>query len=218
MGLCSGLAVDPGLRRGDGWTGEQKIDRRVVGVVKQGGMGPFMNICVRTVCAGLLLWVSGCSHAKKEPESIAQNILKEKTMDIAKRDQLLSRVGDVNSKDTGLVLVTLEEFFEGNNDRGSIWCNLPEAPEPQMVFEVLKMIRARKDVADVRIMVTQYDGGEDEWPFSDTVYFIMSATPDDAKAWFGELYYPDEIWIDDFSRAGKIPVPEGMHAVAAWWD
>ena len=43
---------------------------------------------------------------------------------------------------------------------------------------MLKTILERDDVADVRIMVTQYDGGE-EWPFSETVFFVTSATPEE---------------------------------------
>lgn len=139
-------------------------------------------------------------------------------MDKAKRDKLLNLVGDVNDKTDGLVLVTLEQFFDGNDDGGSIWCNLPSAPEPQEVYELLKAIRDRDNVADVRIMVTQYDGGDDEWPFSDTVFFVTSAAPEEVQSWLGEDYAPDDIWIDDFSRAQKISVPSGMIALAAWWD
>lgn len=139
-------------------------------------------------------------------------------MDKAKRDTLLKLVGDVNNKTRGLALVTLEQFFEGNDDAASIWCNLPSMPDPQEVYRTLKAIRDRQDVADVRIMVTQYDGGDDEWPFSDTVFFITSATPEEVQAWLGDDSTPDEIGVDQFSRAERIPVPAGMSAIAAWWD
>lgn len=66
-------------------------------------------------------------------------------------------------------------------------------------------------------MVTQYDGGE-EWPFSETVFFVTSATPEEITEWLGELYAPDDVWVDDFSRAEKMDLPEGMHVVAARWD
>lgn len=139
-------------------------------------------------------------------------------MDKEKRDQLLNAVGNVNDKTEGLALVTLEQFFEGNDDSGSIWCNLPSAPDPRQVYQKLKSIREREDVADVRVLVTQYDGGDEEWPFSDTVFFITSATPDDVQSWLGNDYAPDAIWIDDFSRTQTIPIPNGMVALAAWWD
>ena len=139
-------------------------------------------------------------------------------MDRVKRDALLRRVGDVNAKTEGLTLVTLEEFFDGNDDGGSIWCNLPTAPPPEKVFQTLKKIRDRNDVGDVRILVTQYDGGDDEWPFSDTVYFMTTSSTDDVVSWLGDEYAPDEIWPEKFGRAEAIPLPPGMHIIAAWWD
>lgn len=139
-------------------------------------------------------------------------------MDRSKRDELLSVIGDVNNREEGHVLVTLEQFFEGNDDPGSIWCNLEAAPEPREVYQKLKTIREREDCADVRIKVTQFDGGDDEWPFSDTVFFITSAAPEDVQSWLGEEFAPDEIDFDDLSQVDNISVPSGMNAIAAWWD
>ncbi len=140
-------------------------------------------------------------------------------MDLKRRDALLARIGDVNQKIEDLPLVTLEEFFVGNDDGASIWCNLDSAPSPDKVYGVLKGIRARDDVADVRIMVTQFDGGEEDWPFSDTVYFITSGSEDDVRSWLGEEYQPDEIESgNSFDRAERLPVPSGMQVVYAWWD
>ncbi len=140
-------------------------------------------------------------------------------MDRSKRDALLKRVGDVNSKSAGLILVSLEDFFEGNDDGGSIWCNLSTAPEPRQVYAILSQIRDRPDVVDVRILVTQYDGGDEEWPFSDTVYFLTARTPDDIVSWLGNEYAPDEIGVEpDFGRAEPIDCPNGTKIVTAWWD
>jgi hypothetical protein len=140
-------------------------------------------------------------------------------MDHTKRDALLKRTGDVNGKVTGLPLVTLEEFFEGNDDAGSIWCNLEAAPEPAEVYKILTEIRKQPGVYDVRILVTQFDGG-DEWPFSDTVVFITSHDQEVIRAWLGAAYAPDEITTDMSLplRAEQIPLPAGMHAVLGWWD
>jgi hypothetical protein len=139
-------------------------------------------------------------------------------LDFQKRDALLLQVGAVNKKSKNLVLVDLESFFEGNDDPGSIWCNLESEPTPTDVFRILKTIRERDDVADVRIMVTQYDGDEDEWPFSDTVIIVTSQPVAVVETWFGDDYAPDETVVDNFARAQKIPVPVGMKAIAAWWD
>ena len=138
-------------------------------------------------------------------------------MDVDKRNALVERIGDVNNRNANLPLVTLETFFEGNDDGGSIWCNLEAAPEPQQVFSVLDAIRQRNDVADVRILITQYDGG-DEWPFSDTIYFITRGSPEDVESWLGETYAADEVYLADLDHAEPYEVPEGMNIVAAWWD
>jgi hypothetical protein len=83
---------------------------------------------------------------------------------------------------------------------------------------LLLSIRERPDVSDVRIMVTQFDGGDDEWPFSDTICFVTTASEHDVMGWLGDDYRPDEIWSDDFSRAEAIDVPPGHRVVGAWWD
>jgi hypothetical protein len=140
------------------------------------------------------------------------------TVDVAKRDQLLAKVGSVNRKNRDLLLVSLEEFFDGNDDAGSIWPNLEIEPIPAEVFKVLKGIRERKNVSDVLVLVAQFDGGEDEWPFSDTVFIITSASEEEVQSWFGDNYAPDEVWVDDFSRARAVPVPDSMRPIAAWWD
>ncbi len=140
-------------------------------------------------------------------------------MDNSKRNTLLKRIGNINADDSVLPLVSLEEFFEGNDDGGSIWCNLSSAPEPGEVYAILKCIRDRHDVLDVRVLVTQFDGGDDEWPFSDTIYFLTNGAPDDVISWLGTDYAPNEVYVEeDFGRAEQLDCPSGMHIVAAWWD
>jgi hypothetical protein len=140
-------------------------------------------------------------------------------VDRVRRDALLKRVGDVGRRQNNLTLVTLEEFFEGNDDGGSIWCNLPSAPEPDAVYRILRSIRERSDVADVRVMVTQYDGGDDEWPFSDTVYFVTAASAENVVSWLGEDCAPDEASIlTTVQSGGPLTIPQGHKVVACWWD
>jgi len=53
--------------------------------------------------------------------------------------------------------VTLEEFFVGNDDFGSIGCNSEVAEDPTT------------------------------WPFVDRVYFLTSGTPEEIKRWTADL-------------------------------
>jgi hypothetical protein len=130
----------------------------------------------------------------------------------------VSRDGDVNNPETPRPLVTLEEFFEGNDISGSICCNLSPMPEPAEVYAVLKQIRARGDVADVRIEITMFD--IPEWPFSDTVWIITSAAPQEVRSWFSREMAPDEVYSgwSEGTRREAVEVPAGMVPVCCWYD
>lgn len=143
--------------------------------------------------------------------------------DQAARQRLLARInqdGDINDPNTPSPLVTLEEFFEGNNDFGSIGYNfLPDQPAPAEFYAFFKGIRDKPEVADVRVEVKDLEDPEG-WPATDTVWIITSASPDDVAGWLGEKFHADEL-IEGFQTARQIEpykVPEGMHAIGVWWD
>jgi hypothetical protein len=130
----------------------------------------------------------------------------------------LNRVGDVNDPATPRPLLTLAEFFEGNDKVGSIGCNLPSIPTPSELYELFKYIAARPEVADVRVQVTMFD--VPEWPFSDTIWVITSASPEEVVDWFDEEIRPDDCsrgWTEGVAFE-PYALPPGMHPVACWWD
>jgi hypothetical protein len=152
-------------------------------------------------------------------------------MDEARYDAILKRIGKlavypdvppIPYKEYAEIqnpMLTLEEFFEGNDDGGSIWCNLQEAPEPDEVYTMLKAIRSRPEVDAVYIMVTQHDG-PGSWPFSDTVWVVTSTDPDAVVEWLPEGFRPDDCWegVPDHFNVEAVPVPEGKKLVALWYD
>ena len=80
--------------------------------------------------------------------------------------------------DPPLPLVTLEDFFEGNNDTNSIAVNLLRHPGVDYFYRVLKDIRARPDVQDVLMEILDIESAlavEDAWPFADKAIFVTSA-------------------------------------------
>jgi hypothetical protein len=130
----------------------------------------------------------------------------------------ISRNGDVNDPETPRPLLTLAEFFEGNEEAGSIGCNLNPTPTPAEFHEILKQIAERPEVAEVRVQITMFDNPE--WPFSDTVWVVTSADATEVAQWFDEAVRPDETrngWTPDVSFE-PCPVPSGMQPVACWWD
>jgi hypothetical protein len=128
------------------------------------------------------------------------------------------RLGDPDDPETPRPLLALEEFFAGNECAGSIGCNLPTLSAPDEMYQVLKRIAGRPEVADVRVQVSQFD--DPDWPFSDTVFVFTSATPEEVLAWFPEDWAPDETW-DGFLpdvRYEPCAVPDGTRPIACWWD
>ncbi len=130
----------------------------------------------------------------------------------------VTRNGHPDADGTPTPLLTLPEFFDGNTVDGSIGCNLTPIPTPAEFRDVLEPVLARDDVADVRVQITMFD--EPEWPFSDTVYVLTSASLDDVQGWFPEGLEPGDVregWDDDMSFE-PVEVPSGTRPVACWWD
>ncbi|HND65988.1 MAG TPA: hypothetical protein PL112_04305 [Candidatus Obscuribacter sp.] len=133
-----------------------------------------------------------------------------------------ARHGDVNDPATPRPMLSLEEFFE-DNEVGNILVNLDPAPEPREVYATYKAIRNRPDVADVRVEITQvdvYDDGTKDWPFSDSLWVVTSASPDQVMSWFNSNMAPDEVhqgWSSDRTLE-PVEVPEGMHPILCWYD
>jgi hypothetical protein len=130
----------------------------------------------------------------------------------------IGRQGDVNDPATPRPLLTLKEFFEGNDIIGSICCNLNPTPSPLQVYCALSNIASKPEVADVRVQVALFDSPD--WPFSDTVWIITSAAPEQVRRWFPEAMRPDECrvgWAEGIELE-PCAVPAGMQPVRCWWD
>jgi len=167
---------------------------------------------IRVLLLFILLVTSSCSQTSTEGRS---------DMDALAR--LLDRVGaqgDINNPDTPRPLVTLEEFFEGNNDYGSIGYNFyPDQPAPSDFFEVFKSIESKLVVYDIRVQVNDQIEPED-WPSTDTIWIITSAGVDEIDTWLGDRFRGDDyiLGFPDFYNIEDYDVPEGMQALGVWWD
>lgn len=130
----------------------------------------------------------------------------------------INRNGDVNEPGTPFPLVTLEEFFEGNYEIGSIGCNLTPTPLPSEFYEVFKAIRSRPDVADVMVQIHDLPAPE-AWPFSDVVWIITSASIEEAHTWLDDDYMGvDDIFEGSRKCVEPYDIPAGMRALGFWWD
>ena len=130
----------------------------------------------------------------------------------------VSRNGNPDDPSTPRPLLTLDEFFEGNDVVGSICCNLYPCPEPPEVHRVLQEIERREDVSAVYVQITAFD--DPSWPFSDTVWVFTSADSDTVASWLPEHVAPNDVWDGwiDSQPYEAVPLPDGMKPVAIWWD
>lgn len=117
----------------------------------------------------------------------------------------------------GAPLVSVEDFFTGNTDVASIGPNLEEHPGVEAFAEVLRALRKKPGVHDVRVSITDpmlEDG--DAWPFTDTVYVVGNVGVEDVAAWTVELQ-PDEVSEVEPEDVPGLDVGAGR-VFAVWWD
>ena len=119
-----------------------------------------------------------------------------------------------------LPIVSIEQFFDGNDDTYSIAANLEPHPPLAVIRAALERIRSRADVADVLVEIYDIHDAEhvdESWPYSDKVYVISSAPGADAILWNQELQAdgPVEGWA--FSPP-PVDVPEHHRVWQIIWD
>ena len=135
-------------------------------------------------------------------------------MDIARRNQLVARL----SREPEPQLVPIEEFFDGNDDLGSIGCNLIEHPGIEAFRQVFARVAKRPDVVAIYAQIAELDPGDDCWPFTDTVFVVGAVSADDLANELASLE-PDEVGVAEVSS-----IPEALTrqhtapVLLAWWD
>ena len=124
------------------------------------------------------------------------------------------------ASDTALS-VSLEDFFEGNHDHGSIGCNLNNHPGLQHFYGVLRSARALIGVQGVYVQLAPYESPM-MWPFSSTIHFITRLSVDQIRAEVGSLHATSVSLVPPIWEArarSSLPQPEpGFQIVTLWWD
>jgi hypothetical protein len=112
----------------------------------------------------------------------------------------------------------IEQFFDGNEDEGSIGCNLMEHPGLDAFRSILVGLLKRSDVEAVYAQIAEIDPGAGLWPFTDTVFVVGSITPNDLAQLLAPLQ-PDEVAhaSDDMVPAPVREARQGQ-VLYAWWD
>jgi hypothetical protein len=134
-----------------------------------------------------------------------------------KKTSLTRKIKSLGFPDKEIV-VTLDDFFEGNSDPGSIGPNIyPDQPLPKEFYKKLSDLKGSDKVVDVLVRISDVE--DLDWPYTDTIYIITNLTSEELKVILKDLY-PDEIY-DDWMYGKPVNAPtieEGMKVYSVWWD
>jgi hypothetical protein len=114
-------------------------------------------------------------------------------------------------------LVPVDRFFDGNDDLGSIGCNLSEHPGIELFRDILVGLTGRPDVEAAYAQIAEIDPGEDSWPFTDTVLVVGSIDPSTIKELVAPLQ-PDEVGLTAGSVPSVIAKKHAGRVLVIWWD
>lgn len=134
------------------------------------------------------------------------------------KKDLLKAIKKQEKEDT-LPIVSLELFFEGNDDEGSIGCNLLEHPGVEMFYQKLKSIRDKDNVQDVFVEIYEVDDNDEYWPFSERVYILTNVSEVEVPEWTSELE-PSDIG-EGWNFGTPLAAPKlilGYKVYSIWWD
>jgi hypothetical protein len=133
------------------------------------------------------------------------------------RENLIQKIQTLGFPDNEII-VTIEDFFEGNDDFGSIGCNIyPDQPSLSDFYKRFKGIKQNESVDNIYIRIADIDDGI--WPFTDTVYVISNLKIDQIKELLVDLR-PDEVY-EDWMYGKPINAPElrpDMKVYSIFWD
>lgn len=135
-------------------------------------------------------------------------------MDLVKCKSLKERLGP----DSYGQIVPIAEFFDGNDDLGSIGCNLDPHPGIDQFRDVLTGLLKRPHVQAVYAQISELDPGEESWPFTDTVLVVGKISIDHLRGVVSSLQ-PDEVGDStQFGVSPSIAERHGSPVLVVWWD
>jgi len=130
------------------------------------------------------------------------------------RDELIARLISQPAPQ----IVSIAQFLAGNNDPGSIGCNLLDHPGLNTFRAVFDRLTDRPDVDAVYAQIAELDPGAGSWPFADTVFVVGNIARDHLVTEM-TLLQPDEVSL---VAAPNVPSPLSHHAQTpvhlVWWD
>ena len=135
-------------------------------------------------------------------------------MNTAKRNELIQQL----SKAEGTLLVPIRQFFDGNDDLGSIGCNLTEHPGIKAFGEIFTNLSARSDVEAIYAKISEIDPGPESWPFSDTIIVFGEIPLEELKLSLAYLQADEIVPAEEFGVELDVIARHSSPALLVWWD
>ncbi len=144
--------------------------------------------------------------------------------DPVKRRALVQWILKESKANNGTAFVSVDQYFDGNLNEGSIGCNIEAHPGISVFWSVLRRIAARSSVHRVLVVVQRAEiivdksGDADEWPYSDTVCVCTSDSIRVVRQSLKTLQ-PDAVTKTTSDLAELLPrAPGGFNWMTVWWD
>ncbi len=114
-------------------------------------------------------------------------------------------------------VVPLDRFFEGNDDLGSIGCNLLQHPGVDQFRAMFSSLLLREDATDVQVELNEIVEEDDTmWPFSERVY-VTGVIDLTLLRELLAMLEPDDIAVDD-DPPSELVMKDPDVAYSVWWD
>ncbi|MEO0427886.1 MAG: hypothetical protein AAF160_10635 [Pseudomonadota bacterium] len=130
---------------------------------------------------------------------------------------------EARAKDVyGDPLMTVAEFFDGNDQDYSFAANV-EKPPLSEIQAMLERVETADGVSAVRLVSTHLNERDycievGDWPYTDTVLVVASLEEKQVSQLF-DVLEPDDIWVGTEERyVGLPPIPSGAQLYNVWWD
>lgn len=134
-----------------------------------------------------------------------------------KRSNLLAKI-----KKSGFpkkeVFVSVEDFFDGNEDDGSIGVNIyPNPPSLQKFKDILTEIKSTDKTSTLLIRIADIE--DSDWFYSDMVFISGDYTLSDVKKLF-KVLKPDEVYegLMYNDKPNNISNQNSGKSYSVWWD
>ena len=122
------------------------------------------------------------------------------------------------------ILMSVDDFFDGNNDVSSIAPNLSEKPKIAEYYEVFKTLLKNDKVEGIYVNIKDiniYKNGklnDSEWFFSDMIYVIGTISKSEIYKLTKHLK-PDKVEFDKENIIQNLkPKYSNLNVIYIWWD